>query len=70
VLNGPKGKVPCKLLIRPKYVKIASGWKRLCYVHGLNEKRSEDRVIFQIDAKSKNMDVKVFYNLDRCYHLK
>ena len=68
VLSGPKGSVPCKLLIRDKSVKIGSGWKRFCYVHGLNEKHKEDVLIFEIDGENKEMDVKVFYNMDQCYH--
>jgi len=58
----------CHASCRPKSVKIGSGWKRFCYVHDFNKKHNDDRVIFEIDAENKNMDVKVLYNVDQCYH--
>jgi len=39
VLHGPKGQIPCKLLIRAKFVKIGDGWKMFYDAHGLKEKK-------------------------------
>ncbi|QCD77262.1 hypothetical protein DEO72_LG1g884 [Vigna unguiculata] len=54
VLYGPKARVECKLLIRPRSVKIGSGWKRFREVHGLEEK---DLILFEVDSQQASNDV-------------
>jgi len=65
VLYGPKARVECKLLIRPRSVKIGSGWKRFREVHGLEEK---DLILFEVDAQQASNDVNVLLNINDYYH--
>jgi len=65
MLYGPEAQGQCKLLIRVKSVKIGSGWKRFCDVHGLEER---DIVIFEVDGENRNQDVNVLFNIDEYYH--
>ena len=65
MLYGPKAQVQCKLLIRAKSVKIGSGWKKFCHVHGLEER---DIVIFEVDGENRNQDVNVLFNIDEYDH--
>ena len=61
VLYGPKAQVSYKLLIRAKSVKIGSGWKRFCDLHGLEAKNLS---IFEVDGENTNKDVNVLFNVD------
>jgi len=65
VLYGPKAQVPCKLLIKAKFVKIGSGWKRFCDLHGLEARYI---VIFEVDGEHTNKDVNVLFNINENYH--
>jgi len=65
VLYGPKARVECKLLIRPRSVKIGSGWKRFREVHGLEEK---DLILFEVDGQQASNDVNVLLNINDYYH--
>jgi len=62
---GPKAQVECKLLIRPRSVKIGSGWKRFREVHGLEEK---DLILFEVDDEQVSNDVNVLLNINDYYH--
>ena len=65
VLYGPKARVECKLLIRPRSVKIGSGWKRFREVHGLEER---DLILFEVDGQQASNDVNVLLNINDYYH--
>ena len=65
MLYGPKAQFQCKLLIRAKSVKIGSGWKNFCDVHGLE---ARDIVIFEVDGENRNHDVNVLFNIDEYDH--
>jgi len=65
VLYGPKARVECKLLIRPRPVKIGSGWKRFREVHGLERK---DLIIFEVDGQQASNAVNVLLNINDYYH--
>jgi len=65
VLYGPKERVECKLLIRPRSVKIGSGWKHFHEVHGLKEK---DLILFEVDDQQASNDVNVLLNINDYYH--
>ena len=65
VLYGPKAQVQCKLLIKAKSVKIDSGWKRFCEVHGLEEKYL---IFLEVNGEKANKDVNVLVNINEYYH--
>jgi len=65
VLYGPKAQVQCKMLIRARFVKIGSGWKEFCDVHGLEVR---DIVIVKVDGENRNQAVNVLFNIDEYYH--
>ena len=52
-------------MIRAKFVKIGSGWKKFCDVHGLEVR---DIVIFEVDVENRNPDVNVLFNINEYYH--
>ena len=65
VLYGPKAQVQCKLLIRARSVKIGSGWKKFCELHGLEER---DIILLEVDGEKASNDVNVMLNIFDCYH--
>jgi len=65
VLCGPKAEVQCKLLIRAKSVKIGSGWKKFCQLHGLEER---DIILLEVESEKANKDVIVLLNIYESYH--
>jgi len=65
VLCGPKAEVQCKLLIKAKSVKIGSGWKKFCQLHGIEER---DIILLEVDGEKANKDVNVLLNIYDSYH--
>ncbi|QCD82324.1 hypothetical protein DEO72_LG2g2659 [Vigna unguiculata] len=56
VLYGPKAQVQCKLLIRARSVKIGSGWKNFCELHGLQE---GDIILLEVDGEEPSSHVNI-----------
>jgi len=65
VLYGPKAQVQCKLLIRVRSVKIGSGWKKFCELHGLQER---DIILLEVDGEEPSSHVNVLLNIFDYYH--
>jgi len=65
VLYGPKAQVQCKLLIRARSVKIGSGWKNFCELHGLQE---GDIILLEVDGEEPSSHVNVLLNIFDYYH--
>ena len=60
VLHGPKGEVECKLIIRPRYVKIGSGWKDFRALHQLFVE-DHPKLFFEVESERTSRDIKVLY---------
>jgi len=60
VLHGPRGEDECKLIIRPRFVKIGSGWKDFCALHQLFVE-DHPELFFEVESQRTSRDIKVLY---------
>jgi len=60
VLHRPRGEVECKLIIRPRFVKIGFGWKDFCALHQLSVE-DHPELFFEVESERTSKDIKVLY---------
>ena len=62
VLHEPRDEVECKLIIRPRSVKIGSGWKDFCALHQLSAE-DHPELFFEVKSEKTSRNIKILYPL-------
>ena len=62
VLHRPRDEFECKLIIRPRFVKIRSGWIDFFALHQLSVE-DHPELFFEVESEKTNIYIKVLYPL-------